>query len=107
MREMKLVKREIIIDEKWPVFTVEEPKKDGPFVVELNDEFYKEYLYFMYKYHEYQIRLQLIYEHQQRIYTESCGYRFPEGSDIHEYTPNKIGNDASKASLRTFLHENS
>lgn len=99
-------KLEVIIDEKWPVFSLEEPNKEGPFVVEINEEFYKEYLYFKYKYTEFQIRLQLIYEHQQRIYTESCGYNVPEGSEPSEHKFNTIrDHDASKASLRAFLHE--
>lgn len=90
-----MVKREIIIDEKWPIFTLEEPNKDGPFVVELNDEFYKEYCYFMSKYHEYQTRVQLIYERQQRLYTLSV----PEDSKIHSNTFNGISNESSKEEL--------
>lgn len=95
---MKLVKREIMIDEKWPVFTLEEPKRDGPFVVELNEEFYKEYCYFMYKYHEYQLRLQVIYEHAQREYN---GDSLQKDRESNGSEPT----DASKASLRAFLHE--
>lgn len=64
-KEKKLVKREIMIDEKWPVFWLEEPKKDGPFVIELNDEFYKEYCFIMYKYYQLQSKLKLIYDEQQ------------------------------------------
>ncbi len=81
---MKLVKREINIDEKWPVFTLDEPRNEnGPFVVELNEDFYKEYLWFSYKYHEYQARIQVIYEHQQSEFNkQNVGYRFPEDSVI-------------------------
>lgn len=93
-----MVKREIIIDEHWPVFTLEEPKRDGPFVVEINEDFYKEYCYFMYKYHEYQTRLQVIYEHAQREYN---GDSFKEDRESDGSVPT----DASKASLRAFLHE--
>ena len=87
---------------------MDKPKnEDGPWVTEINDDFYKEYLYFMYKYHEYQTRLQVIYEHKQRAVSETvCGYNVPEGSVIDDqYELNTIRNDASKESLRAFLHE--
>jgi len=61
------MKIQISIDEKWPVFTLERPKNESdPFILEINEDFYKEYLYFSYKYHEYQTRIQVIYEHHQR-----------------------------------------
>ena len=104
----KLVKLQINIDEHWPVFSLEKPKdEDGPWVTEINDDFYKEYLYFMYKYHEYQTRLQVIYEHQQRAVSKTvCGYNVPEGSVIDDqYELNTIRHDASKESLRAFLSE--
>jgi hypothetical protein len=107
-RGLKLVKLEINIDEHWPVFTLDKPKnEDGPWVTEINEDFYKEYLYFMYKYHEYQTRLQVIYEHKQREVNHTvCGYNVPEGSVIDDqYRINTIRNDASKESLRAFLSE--
>lgn len=98
-----MIKREISLDEKWPVFTLDKPKnEDGPWVVELNEEFYKEYCFFMYKYHEYQTRLQLIYEHRQReLSQQSCGFRVPEGFEPDkDFTLNTIRqNDVAEAQV--------
>jgi hypothetical protein len=97
-----LIKKQINIDETWPVFSLDEPKQeDGLFVVEINEEFYKEYLYFHYKYHEYQLRLQAIYEHKQREVNDRLGYRFPEGTECcREFEPNKIrSTDVAETSI--------
>lgn len=87
------MKCQISIDEKWPVFTLEHVRNpNDPFVVDLNEEFYKEYCHAMFKYHEYQLRIQAIYEHQQSIVNEQiCGYTVPEGSIVDtEFKPNTI-----------------
>lgn len=94
-----MIKVQVNIDEKWPVFTLEKNEKDGPFVLDINDEFYTEYCYVMYKYNEFQTRLGLIYEYEQRKYN---GESFEED---REYNDSRVPDDASKASLRAFLHE--
>lgn len=83
-RGKKLERLEINIDEKWPVFTLDKPRDgNGPFVVDLNEDFYNEYLYFSYKYLEYQARIQVIYEHQQSEFNnQNVGHRFPKDSVI-------------------------
>lgn len=102
-----MAKLEINIDEHWPVFTLDKPKnEDGPWVVEVNDDFYKEYLYFSYKYHEYQTRLQLIYEHHERSINEKLGYRFPEGTECcRDFKLNTIRAKPTEGELPALLSE--
>jgi hypothetical protein len=95
-RGKKLVKREINIDEHWPVFSLEEPRNENsPFVVELNEDFYKEYLYYTHKCYEYQTRIKLIYDHQQlRFNKKNNGDFFPEGSVIDtQYSISNVRSD--------------
>lgn len=98
------MKCQISIDEKWPVFTLEHVRNpNDPFVVDINEDFYKEYCCLMYKYHEFQIRMQLIYEHQQsNINKQVCGYTVPEGSIVDtEFKPNTIRTtDVSEENVR-------
>lgn len=88
-----MIKKTITIDEKWPVFSLEDPNSENdPFIVKLNEEFYKEYLYFKLKYHEYQLRLQVIYEKAQRDFNHNAiPYRFKEGTEYsRDFELNKI-----------------
>ncbi len=61
-KEKKLVKIKIDIDEKWPIFSAKKVKNDGPYTVEISSDFYKQYLWFCLKYHEFQTQLKEIYE---------------------------------------------
>ena len=97
----------INIDEKWPIYSLDEPiNPNAVSVVEINDDFYREYLYFTMKYQEYQERLHVIYEHQQRVISELCGYRFPEGVEPDkEYKLNRIRDDAPQEQVSAILSE--
>lgn len=87
-----MIKVQIDVDEVWPVFFLERTEEDGPDIVEVNEEFYKEYLYFTLKYKEYQSRIKLIYDHREReLSQQSCGYRIPEGFEPDkDYAINKL-----------------
>lgn len=78
------MKCKISIDEKWPIFSLENLRyENDPFVVEINEEFYKEYCYFMSKYEEYQSRIRVIYEQQKLAFNEqNVGYRFPKDTIV-------------------------
>lgn len=91
-----MAKLKVNVDEKWPIFSVEEADKDGPFVIELDDELYKQYLQIDYLYYSFQTRLQVLYESEQRKLSERCPYSFPKGSDIGEHLLNKIRTETSE-----------
>jgi hypothetical protein len=79
-------KVEITIDEKWPVFTLLEPKEGHEeYQFEVDDTFWKEYCYIMYKYLEFQLKLQEFYECGHRKYAKKHGgYTWPEGASPSE-----------------------
>ncbi len=78
------MKCKINIDERWPIYFIDESYQGG-LQVQLNEEFYKEFIEISKKYEEYQERMALIYDEQERIDDES-GLIFPEGTAfIKEY----------------------
>jgi hypothetical protein len=77
-----LAKLKINVDEKWPIFSVEDADKDGPFVIELDDELYKQYLQIDYLYYSFQTRLQVLYESEQLKLRERCYECFEESAKI-------------------------
>lgn len=90
-----MAKIKINIDEIWPVFTASDADKDGPFVVELEDDLYKQYLQIDYLYKSFQTRLQVLYESEQLKLRERCYECFAESAKA---TADTILNFKSKAS---------
>jgi hypothetical protein len=80
------MKLKIDVDEEWPVFTAHETIIDGDFVVEVDEQFYKEYLWFCYRYHSIQEKLKDMYDKELRRLTGKSIYRFPKGTPIDEHT---------------------
>lgn len=60
MRKVK-----IEIDKKWPIFVAYETDKEDPCIVEVEDDFFREYCWFCFKYHDFQLKLQFMYESKQ------------------------------------------
>lgn len=90
---MNLVKLNIDIDEKWPIFSLDSPENpNGPWVVDVDDDFYRQYCANFRKFQEIQINLQRIYAKQRRIIAEeSCGYRIQKSGEIDaEFKSNRI-----------------
>lgn len=80
-----MIKIEVTVDEKWPVFSFTEKSVGEAFEVELTQEEYKEYCYIMYKYHELQLKLQAMYERGLRKFNhQNGGYAWPKGSSPSE-----------------------
>lgn len=65
-----IVKVDVSIDEKWPVFSLKEVSSQCRWTVEIPEDMYREYLWVMYKYHEIQTKLQVYYEQCQRAEIE-------------------------------------
>lgn len=80
------MKLKIDTDEVWPVFFLDKPRNENdPSLVDIHEDFYKEYCYVMQKYEEFQERIKIIYEHQRSIISQQiCGYNVPKGSDIDD-----------------------
>lgn len=93
------MKLKISVDEVWPVFTADESKEDAPFVVEVDEQFYKEYLWFTYRYHTIQEQLKVMYDDQLRKHTGRSIFRFPEGSEVEPIEFNRIRNDVAETSV--------
>ena len=92
----------VTVDEVFPVFTLIEPKEgQEEWDIEVDDSFWREYCFFMYKYHEFQLKLQEFYECGHRKYSKKHGgYTWPEGaSPSEQYKLNKIRDDSSKAQV--------
>ena len=101
-----MVRREVNIDEEWPVFTLEQPKNiSGPFTVEISDDEYKEYLSTVYKYRHWQLKLQGLYESSQREYNKTnSGEHVSEGGEsVERGSPKENRDAASKEQLSAFL----
>lgn len=94
-----MAKIEVTVDEKWPVFSVV-PLKEGneDYQFDIPDEMYKNYLYIMLKFHEFQLQLQALYaEGNRKLSEKCCGHSFPEGSKPDEqYKLNKIRNELTQ-----------
>ncbi len=69
--KLKKVKREVTIDEVWPVFSLKEAEEDSVFNIEIPESLYQEYLWTAYKYHEFQLKLQVYYEQCHRAEFDS------------------------------------
>jgi len=57
------VKYELMVDEKWPVYSLEKPS--GYDEVEISDEDYEEYVSVMNKYNLLQLKLGSMYDKQR------------------------------------------
>jgi hypothetical protein len=93
------VKLKIDVDEVWPIFTCDETKEDAPFVVEVDVQFYKEYLWFFYRYHKIQNQLKVMYDEQLRKHTGRSIFRFPEGSEVEPIELNRIRNAVTETKV--------
>lgn len=67
-----MTRRDVTIDEVFPVFTLTDPVEESMWTVDIPDELYKEYVWTMYKYYEFQTKLQVYYEQCQRAEFESA-----------------------------------
>lgn len=81
-------------DEKFPVFDLEIPEEGQIANCEIDEGFYREYLYISLAYSKIQRKLKEIYEDSQRSFVkQSCGIRFQQGSVIDdEYEFNQTAN---------------
>jgi len=94
------MKIKIDVDEQWPVFTADEVKNDGQFVVEVDDHFYRHYLYICYRYHVLQSQLKEMYESEQKRISRHCPYCFEKGAEAARYDLNRIrSTNASQAKV--------
>lgn len=75
-----MAKLKVNVDEKWPIFSVEDADQDGPFVIELDDDLYKQYLQIDFLYKSFQTRLQVLYESEQTKLRERCYECFAESA---------------------------
>jgi hypothetical protein len=97
-----MVQRQVTVDEKWPFFELIEPKEGfEDYQYDIPDTMYSEYCYIMYRYHEFQLKLQALYESGNRKLSERiCGHSIPKGEQPDtEYEFNKIRNDVAQAQV--------
>jgi hypothetical protein len=80
MKEEKLAKVKISVDEKWPIFTAQHTNEEGPFIVEMDDDLYRQYLQINYLYYSFQTRLQVLYESEDFKLRERCLECFAESA---------------------------
>jgi hypothetical protein len=90
-----LAKVKIEVDERWPVFTLEDEDKDGPYVIELDEDLYKQYLQLELLYQSFQKRLRVLYDSEYEKHRESSLECFEESS---KRTADTILNYISKTS---------
>ncbi len=67
--KVKMVELEVSVDEEWPVFSLNQSSHLTKKPIWLTEVFYREYLWTMYKYHEMQLKLKVLYEEHERSET--------------------------------------
>ena len=80
------MKLQVNVDEKWPFFELVETKSGHEeFHFDIPEEMYKEYCYIMYKYHEFQLKLQALYElGNNQLNKRFCRHNVSESSKLHD-----------------------
>ena len=78
-----MAKIEVTIDEKWPVFEFIQPKAGcEEYQYDIPDEMYKDYLYVMQRYYEFQLKLQAMYDNSHgQFHKRFCGVDESKGAD--------------------------
>lgn len=90
----------ISCDEKFPVFDLEIPEEGQIANCEVDEDFYREYLYISLAYSKIQRKLKEIYEDtQRRIVKQSCGIRFPKSANVDNQRKYNEALNASKEEL--------
>lgn len=90
-----MVKVIVEIDEKWPIYTLEEENVDGPYVIEFDDDLYKQYLQLEFLYQSFQKRLKVLYDSE---YEKLRARSFECFAESAKATADTILNHSSEAS---------
>lgn len=93
--KVKVVKVIVEIDEKWPIYTLEEENVDGPYVIEFDDDLYKQYLQLEFLYQSFQKRLKVLYDSE---YEKLRGRSFECFAESSKATADTILNHRSETS---------
>ena len=91
-----MVKVIVEIDENWPVYTLEEEVKDGPYVIELDDDLYKQYLQLEFLYQSFQKRLKVLYDSEYDKLRERSFECFAESAKVTATTILNYSAETSK-----------
>jgi hypothetical protein len=59
------VKLKLIVDEKWPIFSLEKPDNSGYNEIDIPEEEYAEYASIMRQYALLQLKLGILYDHKR------------------------------------------